>query len=153
MLLLKLVSDTIVDVMLASVVLIAVFVIATGYVIERTRVTKFSAGVVSGTFAMIASIGGPPLALLYRGATGETLRANLAAVFSFGLVLTISTRVATGEMLMTDVILAAWLLPATIVGLIVSGKLDAIAEGRPLRVGVLVIASIAALGLFARVFL
>jgi hypothetical protein len=44
------------------------------------------------------------------------------------------------------------LLPGTIVGLIVSGQLGKIAEGRPLRIGVLVIASIAAVGLLARVF-
>lgn len=151
--LIKLVNDTILDLLVASVVLVAVFVIATGYLIERTAVTKFSAGVVSGTFAMVASIGGPPLALLYRGAKGETLRANLAAIFCFGLVLTIGTRVATGEMLVDDVILAAWLLPGTILGLLVSGKLGLIAEGRPLRIGVLLIASLAALGLFARALL
>ena len=37
----------------------------------------------------VSSIGGPPLALLYRDAQGDSLRSTLAFIFAVGHVLTI----------------------------------------------------------------
>lgn len=138
------------DGMIAAVVVVAVVIMGSGREVARTRWTKFGAGVVSGTFAMVASIGGPPLALLYGKSKGETLRANLAAVFVLGLLVTIAVRQAAGAIHTTDVILAAWLLPAVLLAAYVSGPLSSRVEGPPLRRAVLLISSLAAIGLLLR---
>ena len=146
-------SQRLLDGLVAGIVLCAVALLSTGFVIKRTAVAKFSAGVVSGTFALVASIGGPPLALLYRDAKGPTLRANLAAVFVVGLCLTIATRVVAAAINMDDVIIAAWLMPALLLGAALSGPISKRVEGPALRTGVLVLASLAAIGLIVRVAL
>jgi uncharacterized membrane protein YfcA len=138
------------DGLVAGVVMLAVLVMASGRQLARNPYTKFSTGVVSGTFALLASIGGPPLALLYRDAKGPVLRANLAAVFVIGLTITIAARVLASAIVVSDVILAAWLLPAVLLGAYASGPLGSRVEGAVLRRAVLVIASLAAVGLMWR---
>jgi uncharacterized membrane protein YfcA len=138
------------DGMIAAVVILAVVIIASGREVARTRSTKFGAGVVSGTFAMVASIGGPPLALLYGKSKGETLRANLAAVFVFGQFVTVGARLVAKAIDTTDVIVAAWLLPAVFLAAYVSGPLSSRVEGPALRRAVILISSLAGIGLLLR---
>ena len=133
-------------------VMFAVIVLATGRDLPRNRVTEFTAGLASGTFALVASIGGPPIALLYRNAKGPTLRSNLAAVFIVGLLITIGTRVLADRLTTSDVVVAAFLLPAILLAGIASGPLAKRIEGSVLRVTVLLVASLAAVGLFWRTF-
>ena len=54
------------DALIAGAVLIAVAFIATGRSVPRTPVTLFGTGILSGVMALVASIGGPPGALLYK---------------------------------------------------------------------------------------
>ncbi len=63
--LLTVASQRILDMFIALTVLGAVAVMAKGVHVKRTRGTKFAAGVGSATTGVIASIGGPPVALEY----------------------------------------------------------------------------------------
>ncbi|MFN3201551.1 MAG: TSUP family transporter [Bradymonadia bacterium] len=148
--LLKLANARTLDVLIALVVMSAVVVMSTGRGIPRNRVTEFLTGVTSGAMALVSSIGGPPIALLYRNAPGATLRSSLAAVFSVGVLITLVTRGAAGEISRSDLVLGACLLPAMFLGLKVSNSLKGRVEGTPLRIGILVVASLAALGLLVR---
>ena len=149
--LLKLANPMALDLMVAALVLLAVVFLAGGFrVIDSIR-NQVGAGLVSGVFAVVASIGGPPLALLYREKRGPTIRATLAAIFSVGLVLTVSGRALAGEISWLDLHVAVVLLPALLVGLYASNPLRGRIEGRPLRVGTLALATLAALGLVGRV--
>lgn len=111
---------------------------------------RFAAGWVSGTSSYVASIGGPPIALLYRNAGGPTLRATLAAVFLVGLSITIVSRTAAGHIGVGDVRVAAALVPFVVLGFVVSRTLRGRVEGRWLRTAVLAISGLAALALGAR---
>lgn len=143
-------SPRMLDVVLASIVLFAVLVMSTGFDIPRNRGTQLAAGITSGVMSYVSAIGGPALALVYRDADGDTLRASLAFVFSVGLFITLGTRAATGQITWTDVHVAVCLLPAIGIGLFASRFLMGRIEGRPLRMAILVVATLAAVGLLLR---
>ena len=68
--LLGIVSVTVLSLIIASVVLAFVAIAATGVSIKLTRRSRLAAGTISGITASTASIGGPPLVLLYRHRSG-----------------------------------------------------------------------------------
>lgn len=149
-LLLKLATPLTLDLILAGMVLGAVGLVALGASVKRTAATEFGAGVASGTMSLVSSIGGPPLAILFRESKGATLRASLAVIFSVGLLITITTRAVAGEISETDLKVAAVLVPAMFVGFRISTKLAGKVEGAPLRRAILVVATVAAVGLVVR---
>lgn len=151
--LLKLVSDTALDVIIASLVLVGVAIVASGVVIRLTPFTKAMAGVASGTMGLVASIGGPALALLYRDVEGGRLRSSLNAIFSVGIIFSISVRSATGEISGNDIKVALLLLPAAFAGLWLSRFFTDQIEGAKLKNGVLAISALAAAGLLLRTVL
>ncbi|MDH3730718.1 MAG: sulfite exporter TauE/SafE family protein [Acidimicrobiia bacterium] len=148
--LIKMATETTLDVLVGLAVLAGVIILATGAKVRRTPVTQTAAGTVASVTSLVASMGGPPLALLYHDAKGETIRASLATVFIFGVTLTIAIRAASGEISRTDVEVALWLLPAMLVGLRMGRHLAARLEGAPLRRIILALSAAAAVGLLAR---
>lgn len=149
-LLLKLGSQASLDALIASCVIVAVAIVGGGLELRRTRATELAAGVFSGIFGLVASIGGPPLALLYRDARGPTLRATLAAIFSIGLLITIGARLLAREISLLDAELALWLLPGLFIGIWASRFFIGRIEGRPLKIAILLVAMLAAVGLLVR---
>ncbi|MEE2757504.1 MAG: sulfite exporter TauE/SafE family protein [Myxococcota bacterium] len=149
-LLLKVASQFILDISIAAVVMIAVISLTLIQRIPRNAMTELIAGTVSGTGALVSSIGGPPLALLYRDSGGGTLRSSLATIFIIGLFVTIGARVSGGLISQTDIVLAVFLVPAIGVGLYASRFLIGRIEGEPFRKAVLAVASVSAIGLMVR---
>ncbi len=78
------------------------------------------AGVVSGAGGTAASIGGPPVALLYQGQTGPRVRATLAAYFTAGTVLSLGGLLLGGQVSADALGSAALLLPFMAAGFWVS---------------------------------
>jgi hypothetical protein len=117
---------------------------------ERTRASELAAGFASGASGVISSIGGPPLALLYRDDEGATIRANLAALFAIGLVISIGGRWLTGRIAPVEVGVAAMLLPALALGLGLSRLAIRRLDGARLRRSVLVACALAAVALLGR---
>lgn len=111
---------------------------------------RFAAGWVSGTSSYVAGIGGPPIALLYRNASGPTLRGTLAAIFAVGLTITITSRTTAGHITLGDVRIALVLLPFVLLGLRLSRALKSWVEGPRLRRSVLLVSGAAALALAVR---
>lgn len=148
--LLKVVSDTALDVLIGGLVLVGVAIVASGVVIGLSPVTKFVAGVASGTMGLVASIGGPPLALLYREVEGGQLRSSLNAIFAIGIIMSITIRVLAGEISGDDIRVGAVLLPAAFLGLWLSRYFTDRIEGPALKAGVLAVSALAAAGLLLR---
>lgn len=149
-LLLQMAQKKSLDVLLAAVVLLAIGLLVTGVQVRRRPATELGAGLVSGVMGLVSSIGGPPLALLYRNETGPTIRASLAAIFSIGLCITIGARALADEISALDVHLGMLLLPALLLGLWVSRFFHGRVEGARLRAGILVVSASAAIGLLVR---
>jgi uncharacterized membrane protein YfcA len=138
------------DIAIALVVLGAVVIITSGFHVKRTPFSEFGAGLASGVSGFIASIGGPPLALLHTRDDGPTIRSNLAAIFTIGLLITISARALTGNITLSDVRVAAILFPALVAGYLVSFRFKNRVSQGTVRNAILVLSVIGALGLIIR---
>jgi len=138
------------DLAIAATVIIAAAIIASGFHVARSRASEFGAGALSGASSLIASIGGPPLALLYSGDDGPTIRSNLAAIFSIGLLITLGARIASGNISLSDLSVAAILFPALVAGYLASLRVKTRVSHGFVRNGVLVMSLLGAVGLIVR---
>jgi uncharacterized membrane protein YfcA len=137
-------------ILISCLILAMVLTLATGVRLARTKATEFGAGVVAGVSGLVASIGGPPLALIYRDERGPTIRSTLAVLFSVGLVLSLGARIATGNISGDDVRVAVVLLVPTLVGFRVSSLLLHRIADRLIRAAILGVSAFAALALLVR---
>lgn len=138
------------DVVIAAVVLSGVAIRATGATVTRSPATDALVGAFAGTASMVASIGGPPMALLYQDEPGPTIRASLGMVFTIGLLITLAGRALGGLITGTDVTVALVLLPAMLAGYAASVVLADRVPEPAMRAGILTLSAFAAVGLFAR---
>jgi len=105
------------------------------------------AGFVSGVFGTIASIGGPPLALVYQHETGPRLRGTLAGYFIVGSLMSLAALIAIGRYGRSELIWTLLLLPGTVLGFACSRSLTAwVDAGRTRRavLGITVVSGVAA---------
>jgi uncharacterized protein len=151
--LLTITTPQILDLIIGGSVLLGVLVFSTKIRVRRNRFSEVVAGIGSGAAGTISSIGGPSLALLYRDEKGETIRANLAAIFALGLIASISARVWAGKIHRVELLVAAAMLPALFAGLVLSGRFMGKIEGKALRISVLAVSAIAAVALLLRALL
>ncbi|MGD2042846.1 MAG: sulfite exporter TauE/SafE family protein [Acidimicrobiia bacterium] len=151
--LLAMATQAALELMIAGLVLVAVAIIASGVHVKRTPGTQFGAGLFSGASGLIASIGGPPLALLYTRDEGPIVRSNLAAVFTIGLSITIVARIVSGNMTWSDARVAAILFPALVAGYLTSLVLKDRWSQSAVRNGILILSLAGAAGLIGRVLL
>lgn len=150
LLVLRMSSSVVIDLMIGIIVLFAVASIARGFAIPKNRATRFFAGAASTACALVSSIGGPPLALVFHGVPGPVFRGTLAMVFVVGSSLSVAFRGGAGEMLWADVSLALWSAPAVALGVWTSRFLTTRVEGRPLRIAVLALVVLAGGALTSR---
>src|SRR5690606_6096198 len=120
--LLTIADERLLDIMIGLAVLLAVAIISSGGTVRRHRTSQIVAGVISGTSGTISSIGGPPLALLFRRESGSFVRANLAAIYLIGLLMMIAARAISGYVAGKDVVIALWLAPAVFIGYLVARR-------------------------------
>lgn len=144
------VSASTLDLVIGAIVLFAVLSVARGYAIRRTPLTKFLAGMASAASALLSSIGGPPLALVYHGVRGPEFRATLAMVFVVGSTLAVVSRGFAGEMVARDLALAVWGFFPMLMGVYLSKFLAARLEGQLFRVAVLVLVALTGAMLLGR---
>jgi uncharacterized membrane protein YfcA len=148
--LLAVASQRMLDVLIALIVLGAVVVIASGIHVRRTRATKLAAGVASGTTGVVASIGGPPVALVYSSEDSDVIRSTLAAVFTIGVTTSLLFRFASGNIMWNDVRVALVLFPAVVIGYLVSLVLKDRVVKSQVRSAILVGSGLGAVALLIR---
>lgn len=137
------VSRQTLSVVIATVVLVAVTVLATGIAIPMNRHNRIVAGLISGFTGTSAGIGGPPLALLYRSASGGMVRSSLGAIFTIGITINLMILGVAGAMTWTDWEAAGWFAPAALLGFLFSSTVKHLFDGRLLRRSILVVAGVA----------
>lgn len=145
--LLATVNEQTLEILIASMILAAVAIVSTGVTIRRNPATSFTAGVASGITGLVASIGGPPLALLYRSAKGATVRASLGVVFAIGVVISLTARGIASEISADDLLVAALLLPSMAIGLWLGRSWAGRVEGQHLRTAILMVSAASAAAL------
>jgi uncharacterized membrane protein YfcA len=122
----------------ACSVLMAVALSMKGLQIPLTRRNIVRAGAVSGVTGTIASIGGPPIALVYQNEQGAHFRATLSAIFTLGTVMSMAGLAAFGKFGMDDIAIGLALMPAVLVGFGLSSVVTRRMGDRSLRPAVLV---------------
>ena len=142
-------GDTL-SVLAGSGVLVAVGLSLVAATVRVTRGTTMAAGVASGAMGTATSIGGPPLALLYQHHEGATLRGTLAVTFGVGTLVSLGGQAAADALAPWHVALALALVPGSVAGLWLSGRLARRLDGPWLRPAVLALAAVAALAAVVR---
>jgi uncharacterized membrane protein YfcA len=111
------------------------------------------AGVASGAMGTAASIGGPPIALLYQHSPGPRIRSTMAACFAIGSLLSLTGLGVSGEIESRHLVSAAVLLPFLVAGFLLSGPVRKVLDGGRIRPAVLIVAAASALVLLGRTVL
>lgn len=134
-------------IVIGVIVLAAVVTLSSNLTVRLSPRTRTIAGVVSGFSGTSAGIGGPPIALLYGGQSGPVVRSTLGAVFMIGITINLVILTLVGVLTAADIGVAITLSPAMAVGFMISGRLRAHVDGERVRVGILVVSSLAAVSL------
>lgn len=103
-------------------VLVAVGLSMSKLVLKPTKGAMFSAGLLSGFMGTSSSIGGPPIALVMQHEENDYIRANLAAFFVVGCLMTLTMLSTVGRFGLQQLLIALPLMPATLVGYWVAMK-------------------------------
>ena len=108
------------------------------------------AGVASGAGGTAASIGGPPIALLYQDATGPRVRGTMGAYFVLGSLTSVAALAGAGQVTSGVLLSTAALVPFLIVGFVLSGPARRVLDDGWTRTAVLGVAGASAVLLIAR---
>ncbi len=133
-----------ITVFVAVILLVAVASMAQGWTVPITRRNQALAGFASGVTGTSTGLGGPPLALLYRSVAGAGMRATLAVVFFFGVMLSLSSLGLLGEVTATHARVGLAMGATALLGLLLARPLVARLQPEALRRGVLAWAAVGA---------
>jgi uncharacterized membrane protein YfcA len=131
-------------------VLLGVLMSASGFRFQPRPRTLATAGMLSGIMGTIASIGGPPMALVYQDSEGARLRATMSGVFWVGTILSLVALRLVGRFGSEEVRLTLVMLPGTLIGLYASGWTASVVDRGRTRTAVLAVAAMAGLGVILR---
>lgn len=109
-----------------------------------------TAGLVSGVTGTATSIGGPPMALLYQHRSPAQIRSTLGLYFIVGAALSLVGLGIAGTLELETFLLALALVPALVVGFVLSRLLDHRLPRRHVRTGMLLVCAISAVALLVR---
>ncbi|MCW2847011.1 MAG: sulfite exporter TauE/SafE family protein [Marmoricola sp.] len=124
-------------------VVLAVVLSATPVHLSPHRISLGVAGVASGFLATAASIGGPPLALLYSRSEGARLRNNLSAFFVITAVTSLAALVLSGHFGSPEWRASALILPGVVIGFVASGPMRRVLDRGRTRPAVLTLSALA----------
>ena len=142
-------TDTLV-VAIAVVVLAAVLISAAGWCPAVTHPAMMVAGATSGVMGTVASIGGPPIALMFQRAPGPVRRSALAAFTLVGSTLSLIGLTIAGEVDARHLRSALVLLPAVLLGAGAAVVAAPILDRRHARPAVLAVAGLSAVALLVK---
>ena len=149
-LMLMILSQSAILLMVGILVLVAVTLSVVTPRFRPTRAALVCAGLMSGFMGTTASIGGPPIALIYQHVAGSVFRSTLSLYFVIGSVISLSALRYVGLFGYREVVASAALIPAVLIGFFASNwilpKLNEIWMKR----AILAIAAIAGVAIVAK---
>jgi hypothetical protein len=102
--------------LLGVVMLVSTGLAATPLRIAPGPASLFGAGTMAGITGTLTSVGGPPMALIYRDETGPRLRGTLNAFFVFGVCISLIGLMLSGHFGREHALMALVLMPGAPVG-------------------------------------
>ena len=137
---------------LLSAVLILIAVILSVFKI-RTKLSipaLLGAGSASGIMSTLASVGGPPLALLYQYEKGAKLRATMSGFFILGSITSIVGLVLVGEFSLSHFRASLLLIPGVVLGYYLSSYAIRVLDLKKTRTAVLIMSVLSILTVITR---
>jgi uncharacterized membrane protein YfcA len=134
-------------------VLAAVAISLAGITVPLRRSSFVGAGATSGVMGTVAGLDGPPMALLYQHHPGHHVRANLARFFVIGSVQSAITLTFVGAFGVEEALTGLLLVPGTLLGYLVSGRLIPVLDKGWTRPAILVISAVGGLAVVLRAVL
>ncbi|HEU4511822.1 MAG TPA: sulfite exporter TauE/SafE family protein [Nocardioidaceae bacterium] len=112
--------------------------------------TLATAGFISGVTGTATSIGGPPMAVLYQHRPPHQIRSTLGVFFILGAALSLIGLGLAGELEATTFYLALAMVPALVIGFLVSRFLNRRVPHHQIRTGVLLVSGLSAVVVLVR---
>ena len=131
-----------VTIVFGGLVLVGVLMSVSGQRFEPRAPVLAGAGTLSGIMGTIASIGGPPMALIYQDAAGARLRATMSGFFWVGTLMSLVVLRVVGRFGSEELRLTLMLLPGLLLGLLASRWTAAVVDRGYTRIAVLVVAAV-----------
>ena len=131
-------------------VLIGVAMSLSGLRFQPSRSVLVGAGAMSAVMGTIASIGGPPMALVYQHATGARMRATMSSFFWIGTVMSLLVLRVVGRFGQDEVRLTLVILPGVLLGVLASRWTSPVVDRGFVRPTVLTVAAVAGLAVIVR---
>lgn len=144
------VSQTTLSVLFATIVLVGVLLTAVGPRVRPTPRTLLVAGALGGVMGTVASIGGPPMALVLQHETGARLRGTLAVYFTVGSAMSLAVLAGVGRFGAWEFMATAALTPGVLLGYLASRSFTSWLDAGRTRGAVLVVSATSALALMIR---
>lgn len=117
---------------------------------EINRPKLFFAGLLSGIMGTLASIGSPPMGLLYQHQNGKVIRGTLSAYFTLGTLISILSLSFVGKLSINEFKLYLWMLPAFTLGFWLSKYVTKYLDKGYTRWAILAISTVSALFVIGR---
>jgi uncharacterized membrane protein YfcA len=130
--------------LVALVVLGGVVLAFAGWAPVPGRLSLISAGAASGVMGTTTSIGGAPMALIWQRSHGPRLRGTMSAFFLVGSSISLVALVAVGAVTRQTVSLALWMIPAVLLGYLLSRYANRLLDHRRLRLVALGVSTLGA---------
>jgi uncharacterized membrane protein YfcA len=122
---------------LGLMVLLLVGLSLSGLHFEPTWKSLIVAGTVSGFSGTIASVGAPPMAIVYQNATGPRIRGTLSAFFVIGTIMSLTALLLVGQLGIVELTIALTMLPGLLLGFVLSRRLALVIDRGRTRYAVL----------------
>lgn len=133
------VSSQALAVLVGGLVLIAVLVSLAGVRVGSSPKVLMTAGALSGFMGTTATIGGPPIALVFQRESGPFIRSTLARFFLVAMAMAMAAQVSAGKLGINELVAGLALYPGVLLGFWLSKRLIAILDGGLMRWAVLVV--------------
>jgi uncharacterized membrane protein YfcA len=105
---------------MGTAVLLSVALSVSGLHVRPTTGSLLGAGALSGLMGTLASMGGPPMALLYQRASGSRLRSTLSAFFLFGSIISLIALAMARHFGSVELVASLALAPGALAGFLLS---------------------------------
>lgn len=139
--------------MVGVMVFVAVGLIGWGPRIRKSRKTLLGAGTISGFMGTTASMGGPPMVVVYRDDTGPRIRGTLGGFFVCGLTISLTTLAYIGRFGQQEIVAALALVPGILIGFAASNRIAPVLDRGYTRTSVLLVSALAGVSVILRALL
>jgi len=147
---LKLVARACLPPLFGALILVAVLVSVLSPRFAATKRALLAGATVSGIMGTMVGVHGPAIALVLQNSEPAQFRATLGAFFAVGYIMAVALLAVVGLFGRHELLLGLALLPGVALGYLVAPAISKFINTTVLRIAILVISSVSAIGLFFR---